>query len=312
MNTLRQALEEYLALRQALGFQIYEASLLLPRFIEFLEQQQETSITCELALHWATESHAAQPAESARRLSLVRGFARYCSTTDPHTQIPATGLLPYRPQRASPYLYTDAEIGRLLQAAKHLSSSSGLRARTYVAAFGLLAVTGMRVGELVGLDNHDLDFTLGQLTIRGAKFGKSRCLPLHPTTQEALRHYVAERDRRYPIPQTPSLFVSEQGTRLTHWVVRRTFVALSHEIGLRGPADTHGPRLHDFRHRFAVEVLLRWYREGVDVDRHLPELSTYLGHVKVSDTYWYLSATPELLQLALDRLERSQPQGVWP
>ena len=312
MNTLLQALDEYLALRQAMGFQVRDARSLLGRFIAFLEQQEATYITHELALHWATEPRAVQPAEWARRLSLVRGFARYRSATDPRTQIPATGVLPYQPQRASPYLYSDAEIGQLLQAAEHLPSPTGLRAHTYVAAFGLLAVTGMRVGELVGLDNTDVDLTRGHLTIRHGKFGKSRLLPLHPTTRDALYHYVVERDSRYPIPQTPSFLVSEQGTRLSNWALRRTFVTLSRQIGLRGPADSHGPRLHDFRHRFAVAVLLRWYREGVDVERHLPELSTYLGHVKVSDTYYYLSATPELLQLAMNRLEHDRPQGVWP
>lgn len=312
MNTLPQALDEYLALRQAMGFQVRDTRSLLRRFIAFLEQQEATYITHELAVHWATKPCAVQPAEWARRLSLVRGFARYRSATDPRTQIPSTGVLPYQPQRASPYLYTDAEIGQLLQAAEHLPSPTGLRAQTYVAAFGLLAVTGMRVGELVGLDNPDVDLTRGHLTIQHGKFGKSRLLPLHPTTQDALRHYVVERDSRYPIPQTPSFLVSEQGTRLSNWALRRTFVTLSRQIGLRGPADSHGPRLHDFRHRFAVEVLLRWYREGGDVERHLPELSTYLGHVKVSDTYYYLSATPELLQLAMNRLESTQPQGVWP
>ena len=312
MNTLRQALEDYLGLRQAMGFQVRGARYVLERFIEFLEQQRATYITLELALNWATEPRAVQPAEWSRRLSFVRGFARYRSTTDPRTQIPAMGLLPYRPRRASPYLYSHAEIGQLLQAAEQLPSPTGLRAQTYRIAFGLLVVTGMRVGELVGLDDQDVDLVLGQLTIRHGKFGKSRLLPLHRTTQNALRRYVAERDSCYPIPQSPSFLVSEQGTRLSKWALRRTFVTLSRQIGLRSPTDSHGPRLHDFRHRFAIEVLLRWYREGIDVDRHLPELSTYLGHVKVSDTYWYLSATPELLQLALTRLENSRPQGVWP
>jgi integrase/recombinase XerD len=150
------------------------------------------------------------------------------------------------------------------------------------------------------------------LTIRHGKFGKSRLLPLHPTTQDALRQYVAERDRCSPIAPSPRFLVSEPGTRLTHWTPRRTFVTLSRQIGRRGPADSQGPRLHDSRHRFAVGVLLRWYRDGVDVEHHRPELSTYLGHGKVSDPYWYLSAIPELLQLALNRLEPSQPQGVWP
>lgn len=312
MNTLAQALEEYLALRQAMGFQVCDARRLLRRFIAFLDQQQVTYITQQLALQWATDSGTVQSAESARRLTLVRGFARYRSGTDSRTQIPAHGLLPYRAQRASPYLYSDSQIKQLLQAAAQLPSPTGLRAHTYVAAFGLLAVTGMRVGELVGLDDQDVDISHGQLTIRHGKFGKSRLLPVHPTTREVLRHYVRERDRCYPIAQSPSFLVSEQGIRLTHWAVRRTFVTLSRQVGLRAVRDSHGPRLHDFRHRFAVEVLLRWYQEDVDVERHLPELSTYLGHVKASDTYWYLSATPELLQLAMDRREHGRPQGVWP
>lgn len=162
----------------------------------------------------------------------------------------------------------------------------------------------MRISELVKLDNEDVDLTHGQLTIRDAKFGKSRWLPLHSSTQQALQRYVQRRDQHYPIPCSSGFFVSEQGTRLTSCTVRATFVQLSRQIGLRGPMDTHGPRLHDFRHRFAVHTLLRWYQEGADVERHLPELSTYLGHVKVSDTYWYLSATPELLQLALQRSEQ--------
>jgi len=311
MTTLPQALDEYLALRQAMGFAVRDARRLLRRFIDFLEQHRATSITSALALSWATEPRAAQPAEWPRRLSLIRGFARYRSATDPRTQIPAAGILPYRPQRAAPYLYSDAEIEQLLQAAAQLPSPTGLRAHTYVAAFGLLAVTGLRVAELVALDDQDTDLTRGHVTIRRGKFSKSRLLPVHPSTQQALRHYVAARERCYPIPQSPSFLVSEQGARLTHWSVRATFVALSRQIGLRGPADSHGPRLHDLRHRFAVEALLRWYRQGADVERHLPELSTYLGHVKVADTYWYLSATPELLQLALDRLEHSPPpQGV--
>jgi integrase len=214
-------------------------------------------------------------------------------------------LLPYRHQRHSPYCYSDAEIAQLLDAARHLPSSTGLRAHTYVTVFGLLVVTGMRISELVRLDNSDVDLDSSLLTIRHTKFRKSRCLPLHRTTQQALSRYAGQRDRVYPIPQSPSFFVSEQGRRLPACTVRATFIQLSRQIGLRRPHDRHGPRLHDFRHRFAVQTLVRWYREDVDVDRHLPELSTYLGHVKVSDTYWYLSATPELLGLATQRLEQA-------
>ena len=305
MNTLRQAVDEYLALRQAMGFKLHEESRLLPRFIGFLEEQGEAVITTDLAVRWATQCSAAQPAEWARRLRFVRVFARYRKATDPRTQIPPTGLLPYRVRRAEPYIYNDDEINRLLQAAGQLGSPTGLRAHTYVTALGLLAVTGMRISELVTLDNEDVDLAHGQLTIRDAKFGKSRWLPLHPTTQQALQRYVQRRDQHFLTPCSSGFFVSEQGTRLTSCTVRATFVQLSRQIGLRGPTDSHGPRLHDFRHRFAVQTLLRWYQDGADVEQHLPELSTYLGHVKVSDTYWYLSATPELLQLALQRSEQA-------
>jgi integrase len=305
MSTLRQAVDEYLALRQAMGFKLHEESRLLPRFIDFLEDHGEAFITTDLAVRWATQCRAAQPAEWARRLRFVRVFARYRNATDSRTQIPPTGLLPYRARRAEPYIYNDNEITRLLQAAGQLGSPMGLRAHTYVTALGLLAVTGMRISELVNLDNEDVDLAHGQLTVRDAKFGKSRWLPLHPTTQQALQQYVKRRDQHYPTPCSSGFFVSEQGTRLTSCRVRATFVQLSRQIGLRGPTDSHGPRLHDFRHRFAVQALLRWYQEGADVEQHLPELSTYLGHVKVSDTYWYLSATPELLQLALQRSEQA-------
>jgi integrase len=235
----------------------------------------------------------------------VRGFAQYHHAVEPRTEIPPPDMLPYRPQRCTPYLYSDDEIAQLMEAARHLPSPTGLRACTYVTVFGLLASMGMRISELLALDNDDIDLEGGLLTIRCTKFRKSRCLPLHPTTRQALGRYMQRRNDVYPIPQSPSFFVSEQGTRLNKCTVRATFVRLSRQIGLRGPTDRRGPRLHDFRHRFAVQTLVRWYHEGVDVDRHLPELSTYLGHVKMSDTYWYLSATPELLGLATQRLEHT-------
>jgi integrase/recombinase XerD len=305
MSALRQALDDYLALRHAMGFKLHEAHRLLPHFVAFLERHGAVFVTTDWAVRWATQPPHVQPAEWARRLRLVRGFAQYHSTLDPRTEIPPPEVLPYRHPRRSPYLYSEAEIARLLAAARHLPSATGLRAHTYATALGLLAVTGMRISELVALANDDVDLGDGLLTLRHTKFGKSRCLPLHPTTRQALCGYVHLRDRVYPIPNSPSFFVSEQGTRLTHWTVRATFVQLSCQIGLRDPTDSYGPRLHDFRHRFAVQTLVRWYREGVDVERHLPELSTYLGHVKVSDTYWYLSATPELLGLATQRLEQA-------
>lgn len=298
---LIEALEEYLTIRRALGFILAEPGGLLRRFVTYVEQEGASFITTELALRWAMQPDC-QPAHWAKRLSMVRGFARYMSALDARTEIPACSLLPYRFRRTQPYLYTDEEIARLIRAAKKLPSPLRLRAATYSTLFGLLAVTGMRVSEPIGLDRDDVDLSRGILTVRRTKFGKTRMLPLHGSTLEALRRYVERRDRLFP--KTRSFFVSERGTRLTVWSVRKTFVLLSRQVGLRGPDDSYGPRLHDLRHRFAVQTLLRWYRTDIDVERHLPELSTYLGHVHVADTYWYISAVPELLQLATLRLEQ--------
>jgi integrase len=177
---------------------------------------------------------------------------------------------------------------------------------TYSTLFGLLAVTGMRLGEAIGLDRQDVDLAQGLLKVRQTKFNKSRWVPLHSTTGNRLRQYRRLRDQLYPHPQSPGFLLSEQGTRLTGWSVRRWFIGLSHQIGLRQPTDHHGPRIHDLRHRFVIETLRNWYRTGKDIEAHLPELTTYLGHAHVRDTYWYISATPELLQLATERLEQKQ------
>jgi integrase len=262
-------------------------------------------ITSQLALTWAQQPTTVQPAEWAYRLSIVRGFARHRSATDPRTQIPAEGLLPYRPKRARPYLYSDEEIRRLLQAALALPGNGGLRPWTYRCLFGLLSVSGLRISEARDLELQDVDLQAGVLTIRGAKFGKSRLIPLHASTRRVLADYLARRARHWRGRAVSSyVFVSSRGTRLDGGDIRRTFYALSRQIGLRGPSDHHGPRLHDLRHRFAVTTLVRWYRAGEDAERRLPILSAYLGHVHVSDTYWYLSAWPELMREAMARLER--------
>lgn len=303
MSDLRAALQEYLTVRRALGFKLRLSGRLLQRFIDFAEQEGATFITTELALRWAMQPAQAQPAQWANRLGMVRRFAQYRRAVDPLTEVPPPNLLPYQYRRPAPYLYSDDEVRRLIRAARQLSSVTGLRPYTYATLFGLLAVTGMRTNEPLQLDREDVDLSHGVLTVRGAKFGKSRYVPIHASTQRALRRYAMQRDHRCVNPQSPSLFVSERGTRVTEWSLRWTFVKLSHEIGLRGPADSHGPRLLDFRHRFAVNTLIRWYRAGIDVEQHLPELATYLGHAHITDTYWYLTAVPELMHLAVRRLE---------
>jgi integrase len=240
----------------------------------------------------------------------VRGFAQYQSVIDPRTEVPPYELLPYRYHRRPPYIYSKDEVKRLIKAAQQIPSPLGLRVATYAAVFGLLAVTGMRINEPIGLNQKDVDLMHGVLTVHQTKFGKSRLVPIHPSTQKALQKYESLRGRIFPKPETESFFISEQGTRLTDWTVRRTFIKLSRQIGLRGPHDSHGPRLQDFRHSFATKTLVAWYRKGMNVDRHIPKLSAYLGHAHVSDTYWYLSAVPELMQLAAMRLEQTQKGGL--
>lgn len=303
MSELRKALEEYLAIRRALGFALRLAGRLLHKFVDFAEQENASFITTDLALRWATQPRNCQPVQWGNRLSMARGFARYHQATDPRTEVPPEGLFPMRYPRKAPYLYTDDEIVRLLEAAQKLPSPKGLRAPTYCTLLGLLAVTGMRVSEALALDREDVDLTQSLLIVRQTKFGKSRWVPIHPTTCAALLQYVRARDEVFPKPTTTSFFLSEDGTRLTDCTVRKTFIKLSRRIGLRGPEDSHGPRIHDLRHRFAVRTLQDWYREGRDVEQHLPELSAYLGHAHVRDTYWYLTATPKLLQLAARRLD---------
>ncbi|MGA8159111.1 MAG: tyrosine-type recombinase/integrase, partial [Rhodoplanes sp.] len=257
MNTLRQAVQEYLTMRRSLGYKLQGAGKKLLDFATFMEQHRAPYITHSLALAWAKKPSDVRPGEWARRLSYVRGFARHRSATDPRTQIPPAGLLPYRPKRAQPYLYSDEEIKELLRAALKLPAKSGLRPWTYHCLFGLLSVTGLRVSEAQNLELQDVDLRTGVLTIRGAKFGKSRLVPLHASTRRVLADYMARRERMWANRQGSSyLFVSSWGNRLDGGDIRRTFYALSRQIGLRGPFDSHGPRLHDMRHGFASKTLL--------------------------------------------------------
>jgi integrase/recombinase XerD len=306
MTTLREAAREYLEMRRGLGFKLHDAGNLLLKFVTFMEQHHASHITLQLALAWAQQPSNVQPTEWAHRLSIVRLFARHRSATDPRTEIPPDGLLPFRPKRARPYLYSAQEIKALLRAALALPTSrGGLRPWTYHCLFGLLSVAGLRLGEVRNLDLQDVDLRAAVLTIRNAKFGKSRLVPLHASTRDVLADYLRRRNRLWATrPVSSYVFISNRGNRLDRGAIRRTFYALSRQIGLRGPSDRHGPRLHDLRHRFAVMTLLRWYRSGKDPERRLPILSAYLGHVHVSDTFWYLSAWPELMREAMSRLER--------
>ena len=308
MNTLRQAVDEYLSMRRSLGFKLREAGKALLDFVAFMEQQHAPCITKAMALAWAQQPTSAQPAHWAQRLSFVRGFARYRIATDPRTQIPSPGLLPFQPKRARPYLYSDDEIQSLLRAAlemPHRYQSGALLPWVYYCLFGLLSVTGLRLGEACNLELQDVDLEAAVLTVRGAKFGKTRLVPLHASTCQVLGDYMGRRQRHWAGRAVSSyLFVSSWGNRLDGGQIHRAFYVLSRQIGLRGASDSHGPRLHDLRHRFATSTLVNWYRSDQDPERLLPLLSAYLGHVHVADTQWYLEGSPELMREAMHRLER--------
>lgn len=301
MSPLRQALEDYLALRRAMGFKLDRAEKLLSQFVGYLEQRNAGTVTIEHALAWATSPVGADTWWWALRLSAVRGFAAHLRTTNPATEVPPAGMIPRGQHRAVPYLYSDADIYALVRAAAMLRQR--LCAATYSALISLLAVTGMRVGEAIALDTNDFDDSRGVLTVRKAKLGKSRLLPLHPTSVAGLRQYLERRDELQPHPTSDALFISLAGRRLNYTSVHKTFRRLTRRAGLTARSVRCRPRIHDLRHSLAVASLLDWYRRGEDVQAMLPRLSTYLGHVHPQDTYWYLSAAPELLALACDRLD---------
>jgi integrase/recombinase XerD len=303
MNTWRKRVQSYIQLRRSLGFDLHHAKIGLLNFAAFLEAYRAHHITIPLAMQWAQQDPAARPVEWAKRLSFVRGFARYWSAHDSKTEIPPWRLLPHSPGRARPYLYSDDDVRRLLKAAQQLPPTHGLRGRTYHCLLGLLSVTGLRISEALSLQAEDVDLTEGILTVRG-KFGKSRLVPLHASTRNVLSDYASSRDRLLGRRPTAYFFVSNRGKRLDARQVRQTFHDLSRRIGLRDANASQGPRLHDFRHRFALKTLIQWYRSGQDPERRLPILSTYLGHVRVADTYWYLTACPELMGLVVKRLEK--------
>jgi integrase len=316
MNSLRKAAVDYLALRRALGFNLGRAETRLRQFLGFMEGKKVSRITTALALEFATQEPQLAPRTIASRLSAVRGFARYRTGADPHTDIPPVGLLSVRASPTCPYLYSEVEITRLLQGARDYPSWkrfpgpwwTRFQAWTFYCIFGLLTVTGMRLGEVLNLRPGDIDWAEGVLTVRHAKFGKSRLVPLHRSTLRALATFIRHRDRFFaqlrPRPELSRLFVTSRGTPLPAAQVNLVFLTISRRIGLRAPGAHRGPRLHDLRHRFAIETLRRWYRAGEEVGRLLPVLSTYLGHAHVTGTYWYLHSTPELMAAAGQRLER--------
>jgi integrase/recombinase XerD len=307
MSSLREALADYLQIRRRLGFEMPQDGRLLEGFVEFLERAGAQRITTELALAWARRPADAHPHRWRQRLSVARGFARHLATIDPASDVPSKDLLPGHRPRIAPYVYTDAEIAALIAAAEKLRPP--LRAARHQTLIGLLAVTGMRPGEALALDRQDVDLRHGVVHVRAGKQRKQREVPLHQSTISALGDYARLRDARFPESSTPAFFISARGRRMARGEVNRTFTELIREVGLEGRGARARPRPHDLRHALAVGTLLDWYRAGEDVDRRMPLLSTFLGHVDPASTYWYLEAVPELLELISRRLEQL-PEGL--
>jgi integrase/recombinase XerD len=303
MSTLADAAGDYLRLRNSLGHDLAEYHRELPRFVAFLEAAGLPTVTVAAALAWA-QGPDVDPATSIapRRMTITRGFARYLAGIDARTEVPPAGLIAGRHRWRAPYIYTPDDIEALMAQARQLTP---MPAATHETLVGLLAVTGMRIGEAIRLDRADIDWTGAVLTIRESKFGKTRMVPVQDSTILSLERYARVRDRLCPRTATASFFVSTAGTRLIYACVGQVFRRLRDRAGIGTGAD-HPPRIHDLRHTFAVRALLSWYQAGDDVEARLPILSTYLGHRDPRSTYWYLSAAPELLALAARQLEWSQ------
>lgn len=301
MTDLREEMARYLAIRRRLGFALERHGVLLADFVTHLEDAGAGRVTVELAVSWATSVADVHPVQWRQRLGIVRGFARHLKTIDPTTEVPPDDLLRARRERITPYLYSDDDIAGLMDAARTLQPE--WRAVTYEVLIGLLAVTGARLGEILGMDRPDVDLDGRLLVLRRAKLARTREVHLHHTTVEALGRYCQVRDQRCSEPATASYFVSARGQRLGSSTVHDNFRRLVRRAGLEGRGHRCRPRPHDLRHSFAVRTLLDWYRAGVDVEANLPRLSTHLGHVGPVSTYWYLQAAPELFAVVAQRLD---------
>ncbi len=303
MTGMRGQVRSYLALRRAMGFKMEKYGALLDSLACYLEEAGLATVTTQAAVEWAMLPRDAHPHRWKQRLDTARGFARYLAASDPSAEVPPAGLLDARRSRHEPHIFTAGEIARLLEAAGrhrwHLPSV------TYPALFGLIAATGMRLGEAVRLDDADADLDEATITIRDSKFGKSRRIPVDATVVAALAGYLQRRRALRPVPAAPALFISAYGTRLIGHHAEAEFRRIT-AVTRIGASAVNPARIHDLRHSFAVATLARWYRDGGDVAARMPLLSAYLGHVSPVSTYWYLHSVPELLSLAAQRLENSQ------
>ena len=307
MTSLSSHLDSYLAVRRSLGYDLFFLERVLRRFTSFADAQGAGVVTVNLFLQWKEHFGSANNNTWSYRFGMVRGFATWLQGIDPSNEVPPAGLVTGKYRRTRPYIYSAEQIAEIVTEAAKLPSSYGLRGLTCSTLFGLLAVTGLRVSEAIGLDEKDVDLDDAVITVRLGKNGKSRFVPISECTVDRLRTYRAERNRILGVSPSP-FFLFERGQRPDDCAIRYNFAKVSQIIGLRTQQRFYkhgqGPRIHDLRHTFAVSTIIDWYRKGLDSDREMIKLSTYLGHMKPEYTYWYIEAVPELLQLASERAER--------
>jgi integrase len=304
VKSLQASAQDYLAMRRALGFKLQRHEAHVLSFVKFMQHHRARRITAKSMVRWVRENPSTDPSYQGLRFGAVRGFAAYHSSIDPRTEVPPADLIPRTPGRNRFYLYSDEEVQRLLaETLKHRVGATSISRWVRYTLYGLLSVTGLRIGEALRLNLADVDLQQGILTIRDSKFGKSRLVPVHPSTRIALGNYLRRRNDYFDGRNIEPFFVSRHGTRMRYNDAWKSLVRMSRKIGLRGPSDRRGPCLHDFRHRAAVQAMLRCYRSGADPERRLPALSTYLGHSDLKYTYWYLHQNPALMKQAVGRLE---------
>jgi len=304
--SLSQELQRYLTIRRNLGYELYTEERILKRFVSFLESKNEKHITAGLFLEWKQVFGIASQSTWARRLGIIRLFASWLYSLDKHHEIPPQSLITSHCRRKQPFIYTDDQISSIVETASLLPSSNGIRSITYPAFYGLVSVTGLRISEAIALNDQDVDLENGIVTVLNGKNGNDRILPITECTNNQLKEYTRKRDRLLGYTPDP-FFVSDDYIRLTDCAVRYNFAVIGKMIGLRTEQPFHkhgvGPRIHDLRHTFAVKVMIKWYKEDKNIDQEMLKLVNYLGHKKLTHTYWYIEAVPELLALASQRAE---------
>lgn len=313
---LATQVDRYLAERRQLGFQLARVEYTLRSFAAYVQGiRHHGPLTVEVMSKWAREAgrRCYQPAAWALRLSKLRPFTRWLRQFEPHTEVPDDTVFGRRAGRGTPHIYTEQQVEELLDAARRLGSPPCFRAIAYETVFGLLASTGLRISEALALHVGDVDIRRGVLTIRRTKFGKSRAVPLHPSTTRALSTYRSARDLTgVPCGAEEPFFVGTRpdlfGKAMQGHQVRLVFSALRSDLGWVNRGTHHAPRIHDLRHTFVVRRVLQWQQDGVDVDQAMLSLSTYVGHASITDTYWYLQSVPELMTVAAQRFESCMPE----